>query len=120
MTNPKIETDIGEIFLEIKQELRKIDERLNKLEIGQETIKGEIKTIDEKLSGQIKAVDEKLSGQIKAVDEKLSGQIKAIDVKVEQLDKRVGNVEFSSRGILIGIGVVILGGLAMLFGFGKP
>ena len=50
----------------------------------------------------------------------LKGDIKALDTKVEQLNVRIGNVEFANRGILIGIGVVILGGLVMLFGVGKP
>ena len=86
MTNPKIEVDIGEILQKLDSKIDKLDGRFNKLEIGQEEIKGEIK---------------------------------ALNVKVDQLEKRIGNVEFSSRGILIGIGVVILGGLAMVFGFGK-
>ena len=86
MTNPKVETDIGEIFIEIKQELKGINERLNKIEVGQA---------------------------------KIEGKIEALDTKVDQLEKRISNVEFASRGILIGIGVVILGGLAMVFGLGK-
>ena len=45
MNNPKIEVDIAEIFGEIKQELKGINDRLSKLELGQEEIKGEIKAI---------------------------------------------------------------------------
>lgn len=98
MTNPTIETDLAEILKDIKTDQKKILEEVQELKLGQV----------------------KLEGKIEAIDEKLSGQIKAVDVKVEQLDKRVGNVEFASRGILIGIGVVILGGVAMLFNIGKP
>ncbi|MEM8718073.1 MAG: hypothetical protein AAGE84_02025 [Cyanobacteria bacterium P01_G01_bin.39] len=116
MDNPVIQTDIAEVLGQINQNLDRIDDRLGKLEVGQAEIKGEIKTIDERLSGQIKAVDEKLSGQIKAVDERLSGQIKALDTKVDQLDKRVGNQEFTNRGVLIGLIVVVLGGAAKFFG----
>ncbi len=45
----------------------------------------------------------------------LKGDIKSLDTKTEQLDKRIGNVEFANRGILIGLLVVILGGFAMFF-----
>jgi hypothetical protein len=97
MTNPKIETDIAQILLEIKSEIKsldskieqrfdKVDERLNKLEIGQADIKGDIKSLD---------------------------------TKTEQLDKRIGNVEFANRGILVGLVVVILGGAVKLFGSGS-
>lgn len=110
MDNPVIQTDIADVLGQINQKLDKIDSRLTKLEVGQAEIKGDLKT-----------VDEKLSGQIKAVDEKLSGQIKALDTKVEQLDKRVGNQEFTNRGVLVGLIVVILGGAAKFFGMiGNP
>jgi hypothetical protein len=97
MTNPKIETDLAQILLEIKSDIKsldskieqrfnKVDERLSKLEIGQADIKGDIK---------------------------------ALDTKTEQLDKRIGNIEFANRGILIGLVVVILGGAVKLFGAGN-
>ena len=121
MSNPVVETNIAEILGRIDLKLDKIDERLNRLEVGQAKIEGDIKAMDERLSGQIKAMDERLSGQIKAVDERLSGQINGLDTKVEQLDKRVGNQEFTNRGVLIGLVVVILGGAAKFFGIvGNP
>jgi hypothetical protein len=97
MTNPIIETDLAQILLEIKSDIKsldskfeqrfdKVDERLNKIEIGQADIKGDIK---------------------------------ALDTKTEQLDKRIGNVEFANRGILIGLVVVIFGGVVKLFGAGN-
>jgi chromosome segregation ATPase len=143
MTNPIIQTDIADLLGQINQKLDKIDDRLNKLEVGQvklegkieaideklsgqiksvdEKLSGQIKSVDEKLSGQIKSVDEKLSGQIKTIDEKLSGQIKALDTKVDQIDKRIGNQEFLNRGIFGGIILIVLGGAAKLFGWiGNP
>ena len=139
MTNPTIEIDIAEILTEIKTDQKKLLEEVNGLKLGQakiegkieaidkklsgqiesvdEKLSGQIKAVDEKLSGQIKAVDEKLSGQIKAVDEKLSGQIKGLDTKVDQLEKRIGNQEFTNRGVLVGLILVILGGAAKLFGW---
>ena len=99
MDNPVIQTDIADVLGQINQKLDKIDSRLTKLEVGQAEIKGDIK----------------------ATDEKLSGQIKALDTKVEQLDKRVGNQEFTNRGVLVGLIVVILGGAAKFFGMiGNP
>ncbi len=64
MDNPVIQTDIADLLGEIRQELKSINDRLGKLEVGQAEIKGDLKYIDEKLSGQIKNTDEKLSGQI--------------------------------------------------------
>ncbi|MEM9509458.1 MAG: hypothetical protein AAGA16_17530 [Cyanobacteria bacterium P01_E01_bin.35] len=74
MDNPVIQTDIADVLGQINQKLDKIDDRLGKLEVGQAEIKGELK----------------------AVDERLSGQMKALDTKVDQLDKRVGNQEFTN------------------------
>ncbi|ELS02206.1 hypothetical protein Xen7305DRAFT_00019190 [Xenococcus sp. PCC 7305] len=125
MNNPVIETDLAEVLGQINQKLDKIDDRLNKLEVGQAELKGDIKALDEKLSGQIKSVDEKLSGQIKSVDEKLSGQIKTLDTKVEQMDKRIANQEFIpirgqvNRGVVVGLILVILGGAVKLFELGN-
>ena len=99
MDNPVIQTDLAEVLGQINQKLDKLSTDVTELKVGQAEIKGDIK----------------------AVDEKLSGQIKALDTKVEQLDKRVGNQEFTNRGVLIGLIVVILGGAAKFFGMvGNP
>lgn len=106
----QIESDLKEILTRIDNKLDKLSEDVTELKIGQA-----------RLEGKIEAIDEKLSGQIKTVDEKLSGQIKALDTKVEQLDKRVGNQEFTNRGVLVGLIIVILGGAAKFFGMiGNP
>ncbi|MDK2413540.1 hypothetical protein QHH03_31095, partial [Aphanizomenon sp. 202] len=73
-------------FTEVNQKLETIDGRLNKLEIGQAELSGEIKTLDKKLSGEIKSLDEKLSGEIKTLEEKLSGEIKTLEEKVIGID----------------------------------
>ena len=54
---------------------------------------------------------------LKVGQAKIEGKIEALDTKVEQLDKRIGNQEFTNQGVLIGLVVVILGGAAKLFGF---
>ena len=110
MSNPIIETNIADILQNIQSDQKEILKEVNSLKLGQA-----------KLEGKIESLDEKLSGKIESLDEKLSGQIKALDTKVDQLDKRISNSEFTNRGVLIGLVVVILGGAAKLFGFmGNP
>ena len=113
----QVESDLKDKLNKFDQKLDKLDGKLDKLTEDVTDIKVSLAEV----KGDLKTTDEKLSGQIKAVDEKLSGQIKALDTKVEQLDKRVGNQEFTNRGVLIGLIVVILGGAAKFFGMvGNP
>jgi anti-sigma-K factor RskA len=56
MNNPIIETDLGQILSEIKQELKSINDRLNKLEVGQGRI-------EEKLNSQEKIAEEVKTSQ---------------------------------------------------------
>jgi chromosome segregation ATPase len=118
----RLEGKIEAVDEKLSGQIKSVDEKLSgQIKSVDEKLSGQIKAVDERLSGQIKAVDEKLSGQIKAVDERLSGQIKAVDTKVDQLDKRVGNQEFTNRGILVGLILVLLGGAAKFFGIaGNP
>lgn len=67
---------------------RDVNERLNNLEIGQSELRGDIKALDERLTAEIKG-----------------------------LTARVADQEFTNRGILIALVVVILGGAAKIFGF---
>jgi len=53
----RFEQKIDRQFAEVNQKLEKIDDRLNKLEIGQAELSGEIKTLDEKVSGIGKRLD---------------------------------------------------------------
>jgi len=53
----EINQKIDRQFAEVNQKLEKIDDRLNKLEIGQAELSGEIKTLDEKVSGIGKRLD---------------------------------------------------------------
>lgn len=69
--------------------------------------------------GQINQKLDRLSEDVtdlKVGQAKIEGKIEALDTKVEQLDKRIGNQEFTNRGVLIGLVVIILGGAAKLFG----
>jgi hypothetical protein len=90
-----IETDLKEILSEFKQEFVKINQRLDRID----------ETVTDLKVNQVR-MEERLSGQINLLDEKVSG-----------LGKRIENQEFTSRGILIGLIVVVLGGAAKVFGF---
>jgi len=69
------------------------------------------------LRGDIKVLNESVA----TTKAELKGDIKALDEKVDGLSKRLETTEFVNRGILIGLIVAILGGLAKLFGLvGNP
>lgn len=87
MNNPIIETDLAEILGQINQKLDKLSKEVT-----------ELKT------------------EVKVGFAEVKGEIKTLDAQVEQLDKRITNSEFTNRGILIGIVVIILGGAAKIFG----
>ena len=87
MNNPIIETNLAEILGQINQKLDKLSEEVT-----------ELKT------------------ELKVGFAEIKGEIKTLDARVEQLDKRITNSEFTNRGILIGIVVLVLGGAAKLFG----
>ena len=96
MENFTIQTDLVQV-------LNKLDSKIDKL--------------DEKLDDKFGKLDEKFEEKFNKLDEKIEkltidrieikGEIKALDVKTEQLNTRVGNVEFAVRGVLIGLAVVV-------------
>ncbi len=78
------------------------------------TIKTDLAQILNKLDGKMDKLDEKID-KLTIGQTEIKGEIKALDVKTEQLNTRVGNIEFAVRGVLIGLAVVVLGGFAMFF-----
>ncbi len=73
-----------------------------------------------KINQKLDKIDDRL-GKLEVGQAEIKGDIKALDTKVEQLDKRVGNQEFTNRGVLVGLIVVILGSAAKFFGMvGNP
>ncbi len=99
-----IETELKDIFT-------KIDNRLERIEQGQ----NELKLSVVELKGEVKNLDEKLSGKITNLDEKLGGKINNLDTKVDGLSTRVGNQEILLRTIVGGLVLIILGGAAKMF-----
>ena len=59
MTNPTIETDIAEILKDLQKGQKSLLEKLNKLEIGQAEIKGDIKALDTK----VEQLDKRVANQ---------------------------------------------------------
>ena len=99
-----IEQDLGSILNNLNSKLDKLDEKLDT----------KLDKLESKIEQRFDKVDERLN-KIEISQADLKGDIKALDTKTDQLDKRISNVEFANRGILIGLLVVILGGFAMVF-----
>ncbi|MGK7874433.1 MAG: hypothetical protein AB4426_14340 [Xenococcaceae cyanobacterium] len=94
MSNTPIQvtTDLSQVLERIEQKIDKLDEKF----------------------------ETKLDNLSKDVTELRVGQAR-LEEKVDGLAKRVESQEFISRGVLIGLIVAILGGLAKLFGLvGNP
>ena len=88
MSNETMTYSLEAVLTRIEGKIHSLQRDVNKLEIGQSELKGEIKALDERLTTEIKG-----------------------------LTARVANQEFTNRGILIALVVAILGGAAKLFGF---
>lgn len=131
MNNPKIETDLAEILLEIKSDIKEFRKDVTgefgnirkeiadfKKEVAGEfnDVRKEIADFKKEVTGEFNDVKKEIS-DLKVGQAKIEGNIKALDTKVEQLDKRIGNQEFTNRGVLVGLILVILGGAVKLFGW---
>ena len=88
-----IETELKDIFT-------KIDQRLDRMEQGQNELKLSVS---------------ELKGEVKNLSTELKGEIKTLDAKVEGLSTRVSNQEFLLRTIVGGLVLIILGGAAKMF-----
>lgn len=100
-----IEYDLKEILTDIKQNISKIDTKLDKIT---EDV-GELKT-------NLVRVELELKGDLVRVEESLKGEIKVLDEKIDGIGKRVDTQEFINRGVIVGLVLTILGGFVKLFG----
>lgn len=72
-------TRSNEQFNTVRAEIKAVDEKLT----GEiKAVRTEIKTVDDKLSSQMKSLDDKLSTQMKSLDDKLSTQMGSLDDKL--------------------------------------
>ena len=80
-------------------------------------------TIEQDLKEILSKIDQKLDSfqkdivDLKVGQTEIKGEIKTFNEKINGLDERMKNQDFISRGILVGLILAILGGLAKLFGF---
>ena len=80
-------------------------------------------TIEQDLKEILSKIDQKLDGlqkdivDLKIGQTEIKGEIKTLSERINGIDERVKNQDFISRGILVGLILAILGGLAKLFGF---
>lgn len=94
----------------LEEVLKRIEDKLDK--------------IDEKFEAKLDKLDEKFEAKFDKLDERLTtievGQGR-LEEKVDGLAKRIDNQEFINRGVLVGLIIALLGGLAKMFGFiGSP
>ncbi|NJK56876.1 MAG: DUF4164 family protein [Pleurocapsa sp. SU_5_0] len=117
-----IEQDVASILSKLDQKLdkldSKIDQKLDKLDSKIDRLENKIEEkldrFENKIEQRFDKVDERLN-KLEISQADLKGDIKSLETKTEQLDKRIGNIEFANRGILVGLVVVVLGGFAMFF-----
>jgi chromosome segregation ATPase len=88
MSNETVTYSLEAVLTRIEGKIDSLQRDVNKLEIGQSELRGDIKALDERLTAEIKG-----------------------------LTARVADQEFTNRGILIALVVAILGGAAKIFGF---
>ncbi|MGK7894402.1 MAG: hypothetical protein AB4372_12455 [Xenococcus sp. (in: cyanobacteria)] len=108
MENPKIEFDLADILKEIQSDQKRM---FQEIQSDQKSMWKEMQ------SGQKEILKEISDIKLEIADVK--GDIKSLNTKVEQLDKRIGNQEFTNRGVLVGLILLVLGGVIKLFELGN-
>ncbi|MBE9018184.1 hypothetical protein C7Y66_02275 [Chroococcidiopsis sp. CCALA 051] len=84
------------------------------------TIEQDLKEILAKLDQRLDSLQKDVV-DLKVGQTEIKGEIKTLGERINGLDERVKSQDFINRGILVGLILAILGGLAKLFGFvGNP
>ncbi|NJL83634.1 MAG: hemolytic enterotoxin [Chloroflexaceae bacterium] len=110
-----IEVELKDILAQMNQRLERMEAQMNQrlermdIQINQRLERMEQKTDDLQIG--VARLEEKFE----RLDEKIDAKTENLADKLENLSKRIDSQEFVSRGILIGLIVAILGGLAKLF-----
>ncbi len=128
----QIESDLAKILEKIDDKLDNLDRKFEqKLDNLDRKFEQKLDNLDRKFEQKLDNLDSKFEQKLDKLSEdvtdlkvgiaEVKGEIETLDTKVDGLDKRVSNQEFTNRGVLVGLIVVILGGAAKFFGIiGNP
>ncbi len=79
-----------------------------------------LKRLEDKLDNNQKEVNQKLDNLQKDVTDLKVGQAR-LEEKVDGISKRLDYQEFINRGVIVGLIIAVLAGLAKIFGlYGNP
>jgi len=98
----KLDHKLDKLDAKFEQKFDKLDERLDKLEA--------------KFEKRFERLDNKVDSLAKDVHDIKVSQAK-LEEKADGLGKRMENQEFLSRGVIIGLILALLAGVAKIFGF---
>ena len=94
-----------------------LEEVLTRLE---QKIDRRFEQLEQKIDNLQQDVTDFKVGQAR-LEERLTGEIKALEEKVDGISKRLDYQEFINRGVIVGLILAFLAGLAKVFGFyGNP
>ncbi|NJL56163.1 DUF1640 domain-containing protein [bacterium] len=114
------EVDLKEVLAQINQRLERIEQKSDALkeDINELRVKdiNDLKVGQARLEERVNSLENKLDEKIARLEEKLDQKAANLGDKIEGLTKRIDSQEFVSRGVLIGLILALLGGLAKLFG----
>jgi SMC interacting uncharacterized protein involved in chromosome segregation len=116
-----IEQDLKEILAKIDQRLDGLQQDINqKFESLQKDSNQKFESLQKDSNQKFESLQKEVV-DLKVGQTEIKGEIKTLTEKINGLDERVKNQDFISRGVLVGLILAILGGLAKLFGFvGNP
>jgi predicted nucleic acid-binding Zn-ribbon protein len=101
----------------LEEVLKRIED---KLDSNQKDVNQKLDTFQKDIKQEIKDINTKLDNIQKDITDLKVGQAK-LEGKVDSLGKRLDYQEFINRGVVIGLIVALLGGLAKMLGFiGNP
>ena len=111
-----LEEVLKEMSTQLNAGLEKIEQKMDKqyTEFNQKMDK-QYTELNQKIETLQNDVNEVKVGQAR-LEEKLTGEIKTLDAKVDGITKRLDFQEFINRGVVLGLIVTILGGVAKMLG----
>ncbi len=90
-----------------------LEEVLTRLE---QKIDSRFEQLEQKIDNLQQNVTDLKVGQAQ-LEKRLTGEIKALEEKVDGISKRLDYQEFINRGVIVGLILAFLAGLAKVFGF---